>query len=170
MWEAVLILELSTRSWLICLLIIINIRINIMTPCGAAATRSLLVGRQQYYTGIGPAGWGLKRTLNSLTGRWWYLLSVIPTQQIMPDWCFPATGFPLFSSLVFPLPTGVQGYSLWSSGPSTQIPLYPTKNIFYIFSVSLHHLTHMIKCHSCLSRRRHCQANQKMYGLSNYVR
>lgn len=55
MWEAVLILELSTRSLLTPLLIIINIIINIIPSCGAAATRSLLVGRQQYYTGIGPA-------------------------------------------------------------------------------------------------------------------
>lgn len=98
-------------------------------------------------------------------------LSVISTQQILPGWCFPTTGLPLcFPGSVFPLPTGVQGYSLWGSGPPTQIPLNPTKSIFYLFHVSLHYLTHMIKCHSCLSRRRPCQANQKMYGPSNYVR
>lgn len=76
----------------------------------------------------------------------------------------------VFQALSFPCPLGYQGYSLWGSGPPTQIPLNPTKSIFYLFHVSLHYLTHMIKCHSCLSRRRHCQANQKMYGPSNYVR
>lgn len=56
MWEAILILVLSTQLLL-----------ALLTPCDAAVTRSHLVGKQQHYTGVRTAEQSLKSKLSFLT-------------------------------------------------------------------------------------------------------
>lgn len=58
MWEAILILVLSTQLLL-----------ALLTPCDAVVTRSHLVGKQHYYTGVRTAEQSLKSTLSFLTVR-----------------------------------------------------------------------------------------------------
>lgn len=126
-------LGLSTGSWLG----------SLLSPCDAAVTRSHLVIRQQYYTGVRPSGQGLKRNPSFLIGKWCVIL--LHSYQ-HSKYCQASCFQPVVQRAV--LLASLQGCSPWSSGPSSQILLNPAESIFNIFHVC--YLTHMTKHHTCL--------------------